>query len=112
MTIEMHFLKKGVSKRSVLELFFCFPGKVVPGHKPKLVGLDVFQCGGGLPCERVGAKTFGISFETQETKVLSGISRDIPPKSARNFGKIQKGSAGRGRAQKRHDNLRQFTTFY
>ena len=33
--------------------------------KPKLSGPDFFGWGGGLPREGVGAKKFGMSFETQ-----------------------------------------------
>ena len=32
--------------------------------KPKLLGPDIFGWGGGLPREGVGAKKFGMSFET------------------------------------------------
>ena len=32
---------------------------------PNLLGKDVFRWGEGLPCERVGAKRFGRSLETQ-----------------------------------------------
>ena len=50
--------------------------------KPKLFGLDIFGWGGGLPREGVGAKKFGMSFETQGTKLFGGIyprifARDI-----------------------------------
>ena len=33
--------------------------------KPKLFGPDIFRWGRGLPRERVGAKKFGMSLETQ-----------------------------------------------
>ena len=33
--------------------------------KPKLFGPDIFGWGGGLPHKGVGAKKFGMSFETQ-----------------------------------------------
>ena len=33
--------------------------------KPKLFGPDIFGWGGGFPREGVGAKKFGMSFETQ-----------------------------------------------
>ena len=49
--------------------------------KPKLLSPDVFRWGGGLPRERVGAKKFGMSLETQGIKLLAGypgICRDIP----------------------------------
>ena len=51
--------------------------------KPKLFGPDIFGCGGGLPREWVGAKKFGMSFETQESQTfwrdIPGIfCRDIP----------------------------------
>ena len=45
--------------------------------KPKLFGPDIFGWGGGLPREGVGAKKFGMSFETQGTKLFRGISRDF-----------------------------------
>ena len=57
--------------------------------KPKLFGPDSSGWGGGLPREGVGAKKFGMSFETQETKLfgrdIPGFCRDIPgaPKSLR-----------------------------
>ena len=47
------------------------------GPKPKLFGPNIFGWGGGLPRERVGAKKFGTSLETQETKLFGGISRDF-----------------------------------
>ena len=50
--------------------------------KPKLFGPDIFQWGGGLPREWVGAKKFDISLETRETKLfgrgIPGFCRDIP----------------------------------
>ena len=46
-------------------------------HRPKLLGPDIFWWGGGLPRERVGAKKFGMSLETQETKFSGGMSRDF-----------------------------------
>ena len=45
--------------------------------KPKLFGPDIFGWGVGLPREGVGAKKFGMAFETQETKLFAGISRDF-----------------------------------
>ena len=48
-------------------------GKKEP--KRKLFGLDIFGWGGGLPREGVGAKTFGMSFETQGNQTFW---RDIP----------------------------------
>ena len=45
--------------------------------KPKLLGLDIFGWGGGLPRQAVGAKRFGMSFKTQKTKLFVGISRDF-----------------------------------
>ena len=50
--------------------------------KPKLLSPDIFWWGGGLPRERVGAKKFGMSLETQGIKLFW---RDIPgyPGSAR-----------------------------
>ena len=50
--------------------------------KPKLLGLDIFMWGGGLPCEGVGAKKFGMSFEAQGNQTfwrdIPGFCRDIP----------------------------------
>ena len=43
--------------------------------KPKLLSPDIFQWGGGLPRERVGAKKFGMSLETRGIKLFC---RDIP----------------------------------
>ena len=43
--------------------------------KPKLFGPDIFGWGGGLPREGVGAKKFGMSFETQGNQTFC---RDIP----------------------------------
>ena len=51
--------------------------------KPKLFGPDIFGWGGGLPSEGVGAKKLGMSFETQETKLLGGISKYFPRISRR-----------------------------
>ena len=44
-------------------------------HKPKLLGPDIFRWGGGLPRERVGAKKFGMSPQTQ---VNQSFGWDIP----------------------------------
>ena len=48
------------------------------------LGPDIFRWGRGLPCEGVGAKKFGMSLETRETKLFGGIfqdfARDIPPR--------------------------------
>ena len=58
-------------------------------HKPKLFGPDIFRWGGGLPRERVGARKFGMSLETQANQTFG---RDIPgfcrecPKSLRKKG--------------------------
>ena len=50
--------------------------------KPKLFGPDFFRWGRGLRREGVGAKKFGMSFETQETQLfgqdIPGFCRDIP----------------------------------
>ena len=50
--------------------------------KPKLLSPDIFRWGGGLPRERVGAKKFGMSLETQGIKLfwrdIPGFCRDIP----------------------------------
>ena len=43
--------------------------------KPKLLSPDIFWWGGGLPPKGVGAKKFGMSLETRETKLFG---RDIP----------------------------------
>ena len=52
------------------------------GPKPKLFGPDIFGWDEGLPCEGVGAKRFGLSFETQENQTfwqdIPGFCRDIP----------------------------------
>ena len=56
---------------------------------PKLFGPDIFRWGARLPCELVGAKKFGMCFETQENQAFW---QDIPgflagyPKSARKVG--------------------------
>ena len=47
--------------------------------KPKLFGPDIFRWGVSLPREGVGAKRFGMSFETQENNFLGRISRDFWP---------------------------------
>ena len=52
-------------------------------HKPKLLSLDTFRWGRGLPRERMGAKKFGMFLEAQGNQnFLGGISRgfcwDIP----------------------------------
>ena len=40
--------------------------------------MDAFWWGGGLPREEMGAKKFGMSFETQENQNFwGGISRDF-----------------------------------
>ena len=41
-------------------------------HRPKLLGLDIFRWGGGLPHKGVGAKKFDMCLETRE---LSGVIR-------------------------------------
>ena len=53
--------------------------------KPKLFGPDIFRWGGGLPREGVGARKFGMSFETQGNQPFwrdipgfAGISRGCP----------------------------------
>ena len=47
--------------------------------KPKLFGPDVFRWGGGLPREGVGAKKFGMSFESQENQTfLTGYPGILP----------------------------------
>ena len=51
-------------------------------HKPKFLSPDIFQWGGGLSREGVGAKKFGIPLETTEIKLfwrdIPGFCRDIP----------------------------------
>ena len=42
---------------------------------PNLLSPDILRWGGGLPREGVGAKNFGMSLETRETKLFW---RDIP----------------------------------
>ena len=46
-------------------------------HRPKLLGPDFLQWGGGLPREGVGVKKFGMSLETREHKLFGGISQDV-----------------------------------
>ena len=60
--------------------------------KPKLFGPDIFGWGGGFARDGVGAKKFGMSFETQgyqtfwrDIPVFAGISRGRP-KSLRKKG--------------------------
>ena len=45
------------------------------GSQTQTSGPDIFRWGGGLPLEGVGAKKFGMSFETQGNKTCW---RDIP----------------------------------
>ena len=58
-------------------------------HKLKLLRPNIFQWGGGLPREGVGAKKFGMSFQTSDSKLLwrdiPGFCWDIPgaPESSR-----------------------------
>ena len=72
--------------------------------KPKLFGPDIFRWGGGLPRERVGAKKFGMSVETQGNQTFwrdvpgffAGISRRCPKslrkkKSVFNFWPLRNG---------------------
>ena len=51
-------------------------------HKAKLLSLDIFRWGRGLPHEGVGAKKFGMSLETRGLKLfgrdIPGFCRDIP----------------------------------
>ena len=59
----------------------CFSGtKNEP--KPKLLSPDIFRWGRGLPREGVGAKKFGMPFETREIKLfwrdIPGFCRNIP----------------------------------
>ena len=44
-------------------------------HKPKLLSLDIFGWGGGLPREWVGATKSGMSLETRQIKLFW---RDVP----------------------------------
>ena len=49
-------------------------------HEPKLLCLDIFRWGGGLPRERVGAKKRGMSLETQRNQIFGGgMFRDFCP---------------------------------
>ena len=49
--------------------------------KPKLFGPDIFGWGGGLAREGVGAKKFGMSFETHGNQIfLAGHPRILPGK--------------------------------
>ena len=69
-------------------------GPIVSGKekepKLKLFGLDIFGWGGGLPCEAVGTKKFGMFFEAQGNQTfwqdilgfLAGYPGE-PPKSLR-----------------------------
>ena len=41
-------------------------------------GPDIFGWGGGLPCEGVGAKKFGMSLETREIKLFWRDPRILP----------------------------------
>ena len=74
-------IKKFVQKSSCAFFVPYFSGtKKEP--KPKLLSLDIFWWGGGLPREGVGAKKFGMSLETQGIKLfgrdIPGFCRDIP----------------------------------
>ena len=61
----------------------CFRSGKKKEPRPKLFGPDIFGWGGGLPREGVGAKKFGMSFETQGNQtflagypgILAGTSR-------------------------------------
>ena len=48
--------------------------------KPKLLSLDIFRWGRGLPHEGVGAKKFGMPLETREIKLffLAGYPGILP----------------------------------
>ena len=58
-----------------------FSGKK-KGPKPKIYGPDIFWWGGGLLREGVGAKKFGMFFETHGNQTfgrdIPGFCRDIP----------------------------------
>ena len=74
---QLHFLPKELSAaKKGLD-----SGKQME-PKPKLFGPDIFGWGGGLPREWVGAKKFGVSFETQGNQTfwrdIPGFCRDIP----------------------------------
>ena len=83
-------VKKGVPNRpfsATKSLVYCFfPALSFSGTKkepkPKLLSPDIFWWGGGLPRERVGAKKFGMSLETQGIKLfwwdIPGFCRGIP----------------------------------
>ena len=51
-------------------------------QKPKLLSVDIFRWGSGLPQEGAGAKKFGMSLETTEIKLfwpdIPGFCWDIP----------------------------------
>ena len=49
-----------------LELFVVSGQARKKEPKPKLFGPDIFRRGGGLPREGVGAKRFGMSFESRD----------------------------------------------
>ena len=65
-----------------LHLKFSFLSGTKKEPKPKLLSLDIFWWGRGLPREGVGAKKFGMSLETQGIKLcwrdIPGFCRDIP----------------------------------
>ena len=47
-------------------------------ERERLVRSGYLPVGGGLPCEGVGAKKFGMSLENQGKQILiGGISRDL-----------------------------------
>ena len=51
-------------------------------HKPKLLGLDIFRWGAGLPPEGVGAKKFGVSLGAKGEQTfwldIPRFCQDIP----------------------------------
>ena len=75
-----NFLTKNAPKFSPNFLSLCSGTKKEP--KPKLLSLDIFRWGRGLPHEGVRAKKFGMPLETREIKLfgrdIPGFCRDIP----------------------------------
>ena len=63
--------------RSIFEASSALNSDTEKEPKPKLLSLDIFWWGGGLPREGVEAKKLDMSNETRETKLFCGISRDF-----------------------------------
>ena len=84
LTVLLAALDK-VPKRNLAMIFRFFVSHVSGKKKepkPKLLGPDIFGWGGGLPRKGVGAKRFGMSFETRGNQTfwweIAGCWRDIP----------------------------------